>query len=90
VVAAEDTPASKPAPDPYLRAVALLAAAVDDRLDCARVRGDRGSRWASNRRAGGLRTVAVTSSYEAGELGAADLVIPSLARWTARIGAALS
>ena len=32
IVAAEDTAASKPAPDPYLHALALLAPSFDDRL----------------------------------------------------------
>ena len=80
IVAAEDTPASKPAPDPYLRALALLAAARGDRLaasDCVAIED---SRWGlESARAAGLHTVAVTQTYEASALtGAADLVIESL------------
>ena len=42
IVAAEDTPPSKPAPDPYQRAVALLSAAVGETVLRRRLRGDRG------------------------------------------------
>jgi beta-phosphoglucomutase len=80
IVAAEDTPISKPAPDPYLRALALLGAACGDRLaasDCVAIED---SRWGlESARAAGLRTVAVTQTYEASALiDAADLVIESL------------
>ena len=78
IVAAEDTPASKPSPDPYLRALILLAASVGDRLnpsDCVAIED---SRWGlDSARAAGLRTVAVTNSYPAAEL-KADLTIASL------------
>jgi beta-phosphoglucomutase len=81
IVAAEDTPVSKPAPDPYLRALALLAAACGDHLaasDCVAIED---SRWGlDSARAAGLRTVAVTQTYDAAALaGCADLVIDSLA-----------
>lgn len=80
VVAAEDTPHSKPAPDPYRRAVALIAEAIGDpnlrSRDCVAVED---SRWGlESARAAGLRTVAVTSSYDASELGDADLIVQSL------------
>jgi beta-phosphoglucomutase len=80
IVAAEDTPISKPAPDPYLRALTLLRAAVDMRLaagDCAAIED---SRWGlESARAAGMRTVAVTNTYGKSALDAfADLVIPSL------------
>jgi beta-phosphoglucomutase len=80
IVAAEDTPAGKPAPDPYLRAVALLAGACGGTLapaDCVAIED---SRWGlESARAAGLRTVAVTQTYEASALdGAADLIIDSL------------
>jgi beta-phosphoglucomutase len=80
IVAAEDTPLSKPAPDPYRRAVALLAAACGGTLDAGDCVAIEDSRWGlESARAAGLRTVAVTSSYEASALaGAADLVIDSL------------
>ena len=80
IVSAEDTPVSKPAPDPYRRAVALLAAACGGTLDAGDCVAIEDSRWGlESARAAGLRTVAVTTSYEASELaGAADLVIRSL------------
>jgi beta-phosphoglucomutase len=81
IVAAEDTTAGKPAPDPYQRAVALLAAAVDGRTlnpaDCVAIED---SRWGiASARAAGLRAVGVTTSYGAGELAEADLIIGTVA-----------
>jgi beta-phosphoglucomutase len=80
IVAAEDTTASKPAPDPYRQAVALLCTATGDpalrAADCVAIED---SRWGiASARAAGLRTVGVTSSFDAGELAQADLVIGSL------------
>jgi beta-phosphoglucomutase len=79
IVAAEDTPFSKPAPDPYLRALTLLAAALGGRVaarDCVAVED---SRWGlESARAAGLRTVGITHTYGASTLAAADLVIDSL------------
>jgi beta-phosphoglucomutase len=80
IVAAEDTPLSKPAPDPYLRALALLRSARGDGIaasDCVAIED---SRWGlESARAAGLRTVAVTQTYDVSALtGAADLVIESL------------
>ena len=78
IVAAEDTPVGKPAPDPYLRALAQLAAAFPDGLlasDCIAIED---SHWGlDSARAAGLRTVAVTNTYPVGEL-TADLTIASL------------
>jgi beta-phosphoglucomutase len=79
VVAAEDTLAGKPAPDPYLRAVSLLGTALGQSLapcDCVAVED---SRWGlESARAAGLRTIAVTHTYPAAALGGADLVITDL------------
>lgn len=80
IVAAEDTAASKPAPDPYLRAVALLAETAGEVAltpgDCVAVED---SRWGlESARAAGLRTVAITSSYDAAELSPADLILGSV------------
>jgi HAD superfamily hydrolase (TIGR01509 family) len=80
IVAAEDTTAGKPAPDPYRRAVALLSSAMSDAglsaADCVAIED---SRWGiASARAAGLRTVGVTSSFDAGELSEADLIIGSL------------
>ena len=78
IVAAEDTPVSKPAPDPYLRALALLAPACGRRLRAADCVAIEDSHWGlESARAAGLRTVAVTNTYAADEL-TADLAIPSL------------
>jgi HAD superfamily hydrolase (TIGR01509 family) len=78
IVAAEDTPASKPAPDPYLRAVELLAAAARTPIAARACVAIEDSQWGleSARRAG-LRTVAVTHTYAAGALHA-DLVVDRL------------
>ena len=81
IVSAEDTPASKPAPDPYRRAVALLSTAAGDpalsAADCVAIED---SRWGiASARAAGLRTVGVTSSYGAEELSEAEVIIGSLA-----------
>lgn len=77
IVAAGDTPAGKPAPDPYVKAVAALdvrpsqAIAVED------------SQWGvQSARAAGLRCVAVTTSYPASAFADADLVVPDLAALT--------
>ena len=79
IVAAEDTSSSKPAPDPYLRAVALLSAAhgAIAASECVAIED---SKWGlESARAAGLRTVAVAHTYSAEDLqGAADLVIPSM------------
>ena len=79
IVAAEDAPASKPAPDPYRRAVVRLADAIGGALravDCVAIDD---SRWGiESARAAGLRTVAIASSYDPSELGDADLVLPSI------------
>ena len=80
IVAAEDTPASKPAPDAYRRAVARLADALGGALravDCVAIED---SRWGlESARTAGLRTVAIATSYDASELGDADLVLPDIA-----------
>ena len=79
VVAAEDTPASKPAPDPYLHAVALLTAALGDRLAPSECVAIEDSCWGlQSARAAGLRTVGVAHTYEPAVLVDADLVIPSI------------
>ena len=75
IVAAEDTLVSKPAPDPYLRAVALLAPALGGAVAAADVIAVEDSPWGlQSARAAGLRTVAVAHTYAASALDA-DLVI---------------
>lgn len=79
IVAAEDTPVSKPAPDPYRRAVELLRARITDLApsECVAIED---SRWGlESARAAGLRTLAVTHTYTIDMLAtAADHVIDSL------------
>jgi beta-phosphoglucomutase len=78
VVGAEDAPASKPAPDPYRRAVHLLDQARHSGSDPAEYVAIEDSQWGlESARAAGLRTVAVTHTYPAGQL-TADLTIASL------------
>jgi beta-phosphoglucomutase len=79
VVGAGDTPQSKPAPDPYARAVRLLqdrglVPPGDDAA--ARCVAIEDSKWGiqSAKRAG-LACVGVTTSYPAAELTEADLVV---------------
>ena len=79
VIAAEDTPASKPAPDPYLRAVSVLSAATGQPLaprECVAVED---SVWGlESARAAGLRTIAVTHTYPGATLNIANVVIANL------------
>jgi len=78
VVAAEDTPASKPAPDPYVRAVSMLAAAIDRPLKGDECVAIEDSQWGlESARLAGLHTIAITHTYPASSL-TADLVIESL------------
>lgn len=77
IVGADDVTRSKPAPDPYLEAVARLgvapasAVAVED------------SRWGlTAARAAGLRRIGVTTSYPAAALRDAEIVIDSIAELT--------
>ena len=81
IVSAEDTPLSKPSPQPYLRAVALLGEARGALVEAARCVAIEDSRWGlESARGAGLRTVAVTNTYDkAALLTFADAVIPSLA-----------
>ena len=84
VVGAEDTPTSKPAPDPYLRAVEQMASATGLALapsDCVAIED---SRWGlESARSAGLRTVGITHTYPAGMLTcAADTVISHLDQLT--------
>lgn len=79
IVAAEDTPAGKPAPDPYLRVVALLSTQLGEPITARSCVAIEDSRWGlESAKAAGLRTVGVAQTYEAHSLHGADLVIPSL------------
>jgi beta-phosphoglucomutase len=81
IVSAEDTPASKPAPDPYIRAVELLREQMEGpALQASECVAIEDSRWGlESARVAGLRTVGVINTYDAAELATADLVIGSLA-----------
>jgi HAD superfamily hydrolase (TIGR01509 family) len=68
VVAAGDTPESKPSPAPYMLAYERLKEATDLDLDRRRCVAIEDSRWGlESARAAGLRCVGVTSSYGAEE-----------------------
>jgi HAD superfamily hydrolase (TIGR01509 family) len=79
IVAAEDTANSKPAPDPYARAVECLRAAAGGTLAPGECVAIEDSKWGlQSARAAGLKTVAVAQTYDSDSLGA-DLTIPSIA-----------
>ena len=77
IVASGETPAGKPAPDPYLQAAALhglepsACVAIED------------SRWGiESARGAGMRCVGITHTYPASELSAADVVVAGLDQFT--------
>jgi len=83
IVGADHTARSKPDPEPYARALALLQ---DQGLvpagvgAAARTVAIEDSKWGlQSARGAGLRTVAVTTSYPRADLGEADLVVDDLA-----------
>ena len=80
VVGADQTPNSKPAPDPYLEAFARLGRITGRALLPTRTVAIEDSRWGlESARAAGLRTVAVATTYPAGALTAhAELVVGGL------------
>lgn len=80
IVGADQTPASKPAPDPYLEAFARLGRHAERALDPRRTVAIEDSRWGlESARAAGLRTVAVTTGYPADALAPhAELVAAGL------------
>jgi beta-phosphoglucomutase-like phosphatase (HAD superfamily) len=81
-VAAGETPRSKPAPDPYARAIELLQELGAVPVNGRAARGSiaiEDSHWGlASARAAGLRCIGVATSYAALELSAADLVVASL------------
>ncbi|HEX7139395.1 MAG TPA: HAD family phosphatase [Vicinamibacterales bacterium] len=81
IVAAEDTPRSKPAPDPYERAVALLRGTTVEDLRAHECIAVEDSVWGlQSAREAGLRTVGVAQSYPSEAL-PADLVITSISEF---------
>jgi HAD superfamily hydrolase (TIGR01509 family) len=86
VVAAGDTPASKPDPAPYSKAVELLGQMTGDSLQASECVAVEDSHWGLvSARHAGLRTLAITHSYPAKELGEADLVIEHLDELTSEL-----
>jgi HAD superfamily hydrolase (TIGR01509 family) len=84
IVAAGETSASKPAPDPYQRAAELHG------MPPAHCIAIEDSRWGieSAKRAG-LRCVGITQTYPASELPGADCIIDSLDEFTTELIATL-
>jgi beta-phosphoglucomutase len=80
IVAAGDTPQSKPSPAPYQLAFRRLSAAAAVALEPHRCVAIEDSRWGlESARGAGLRCVGVTNSYPADELrGSAELVVDGL------------
>jgi beta-phosphoglucomutase len=83
IVAAGDTPESKPSPAPYRLALEQLREKTGRDLDPRRAVAIEDSRWGlESARGAGLRLVGVTSSYSAEELASAELVVEGLGRLT--------
>ncbi len=84
IVAAGETAAGKPAPDPYRRAAELHRLAPSA---CVAIED---SRWGIDAAlTAGLRCVGITTSYPASELTAADVIIASLDEFTVEMIEAL-
>ncbi len=82
IVSAEDTPRSKPAPDPYLRAAALLG------LPPASCLAIEDSRWGiESAITAGLHCVGITHTYPAADLPGAAGVIHALSEFTVEYAA---
>jgi beta-phosphoglucomutase len=83
IVAAGDTPQSKPSPAPYRLAFEQLRAKSGRELDPRRCVAIEDSRWGLESAQGaGLRCVGVTNSYPAKELPQAELVVSGLGALT--------
>jgi len=83
IVAAGDTPESKPSPAPYRLAFEQLRERTGRALDPRRSVAIEDSRWGlESARGAGLRLVGVTNSYSAGELSSAELVVDGLSALT--------
>ena len=77
IVAAGDTPAGKPAPDPYRRAAELHARTPST---CLAIED---SRWGiASAKEAGMKCVGIATTYPAAELTSADAVIASLEEFT--------
>jgi beta-phosphoglucomutase len=79
IVAAGETARGKPAPDPYARAVEMLARKTRSSIDPARVVAvEDTTQGLTSARAARLRTVAVTTTHPADVVRDADAVVPTL------------
>jgi beta-phosphoglucomutase len=79
IVAAGDTPASKPSPAPYVLAFQQLRERTGQPLEARRAVAIEDSRWGlESARGAGLRCVGVTNSYPRDELTGAELVVGGL------------
>jgi beta-phosphoglucomutase len=79
IVAAEDTPLSKPSPEPYLQALSRLTSALSLEIAPHECVALEDSPWGiKSARAAGLRTVAVAQTYDESNLRDADLVIKTI------------
>jgi beta-phosphoglucomutase len=84
IVAAGETPASKPAPDPYRRAAELHALPP---AECVAIED---SRWGiESAKTAGLHCVGITQTYPPHGLPGADAIIDSLDEFTVELIAAL-
>jgi beta-phosphoglucomutase len=91
LVAAEDTPESKPHPAPYLIAVELLGAVAGRPVEPGECVAIEDSRWGlTSASSAGLHTVAITHSYAASDLAGAEAVIDHLDQLTPELLAGLS
>ena len=80
IVAAGETPASKPAPDPYRRAAELHGVPAGQ---CVAIED---SRWGiESAKGAGLRCVGITQTYPAEHLPGADAIIDSLDEFTVEL-----
>ena len=83
IVAAGETPRSKPAPDPYRRAVELLEEAAGTSIEAARVVAIEDSlQGLTSARAAGLQAVALSTTYRPEVLTEAVLVLPDISAVT--------
>jgi beta-phosphoglucomutase len=83
IVASGDTPRSKPAPDPYARALERLSRRTGRRLEPSRAVAIEDSRAGlQSARAAGLRTLGLTTSYPAGQLPEAERLATDIGQVT--------
>ncbi len=79
IVSAEDVQAGKPSPEGFLRARDLLASGIADLAPAECLVVEDSLAGIEGARRAGMRCLAVANSYRVDELGAADLVVASLA-----------